>query len=377
MERIAICRAAAPRGAVANLRFRLEDGCKVRLYHKTGMSVLLSDLDKFSPDGDLKPSVSIYNRELKAEINKHMTAMHKAYTVMQVKDMDMTSPVLEQQIEKILDPSFGTRESGQETLTERYFRYIEESRRDGVIGPRRYSQCKGKVRKLERFLTIRGLSRLKLQEFDTELLMEFRQFIFEEHTYARNPAYAKLYAGFRAPVKAVSPNTVVSDLKALKAFLGEMENNEEISKSPFKKMTREKRRSLMHVMYDEPFFLRADEFRRVVEAAVPQHMVNTRNTFILNCCLGCRIGDFRKLSMDKVAISPEGIPYIHYIPSKTGVRQATNKEIQTPLVRLAWDIVRTTRFRFNAGNARYLTERYNKELPEFLRFCGIDRKVCI
>ena len=50
------------------------------------------------------------------------------------------------------------------------------------------------------------------------------------------------------------------------------------------------------LLYDEPFYLRADEFRRVLLADVPAELQWAKDMFVLNCALGCRIGDLKKLS---------------------------------------------------------------------------------
>ena len=81
--------------------------------------------------------------------------------------------------------------------------------------------------------------------------------------------------------------------------------------------------------------------------------------------------------MNKVAVSEEGIPYIHYIPSKTSKSQVTNQEIQTPLIRSALEIVKRTRLAFNVHNPKYEKQVYNKHLRRLLEYCGIDRQVCL
>ena len=265
-----------------------------------------------------------------------------------------------------------------ETIVGRYFRYIEEARRDGVIGSARYGQLKGKARKLERFLTIKGLQEIAVRQFDVELLMEYRQFIFDEHLFVTaHPDLYPPHCGHRWPRHRARSNSVVCDLRALKAFFNELESTDEVLKSPFRRLSSAKRKSLMHTMYDDPWFLRADEFHRIVDTPVPPSLQTTKDIFILNCALGCRIGDLKRLSMDKLAVSPEGIPYFHYFPSKTSSLQSTNREIQTPLVRFAFDVVMRTRLRFNNGNARHGVERYNRTLPLLLQHCGIDRKICL
>ena len=133
----------------------------------------------------------------------------------------------------------------------------------------------------------------------------------------------------------------------------------------------------MHVMYDAPIFLKADELRRVMQTAVPPELQQTKDIFVLNCALGCRISDLKRLTMDKVAISEEGIPYVHYIPSKTARLLAMNQEIQTPLITSALEIVQRTRLAFNGHNPKYEKQVYNKNLRRLLEYCGIDRRVCL
>lgn len=79
--------------------------------------------------------------------------------------------------------------------------------------------------------------------------------------------------------------------------------------------------------------------------------------------------------MKKVAVSPDGIPYVHYIPSKTAGSQETNSEIETPLVRYAFDIVKKTEFNLPILNYPYGVNGYNVKIKELLKICGVDREV--
>ena len=273
--------------------------------------------------------------------------------------------------------AFAMRKAG-EPMYKRLTRYIEEAYRDGVIGAGRYAVLQGKARKLQRFLKIKGLSGISAREFTTELLLEYRKFIYDEYLYVAQ--FPRLYPkgeGRHAPRRRCKNTTVVHDLKALQAFFRELEDTGEIRHSPFKRISFEKRRSIMHVMYDAPFFLKADELRRVMSAEVPPELQRTKDVFVLNCSLGCRISDLKRLTMDKVAVSEGGIPYVHYIPSKTTRAQATNLEIQTPLILSALEIIKRTKFAFNGRNPKYEKQVYNKNLRRLFEFCGIDRQVCL
>lgn len=267
----------------------------------------------------------------------------------------------------------------EETVYLRLVRYIEEARRDGVIGAGRYSVTMGKARKLQRFLMIKGLPKISAHEFTTDLLLEYRKFVYDEYLYVSR--YPQLYPkgeGRRAPRQRCKDSTVVHDLKALQAFFRELEDIGEIRHSPFKRISSEKRRSIMHVMYDAPVFLKADEMRQVMSCEVPRELQWAKDLFVLNCALGCRIGDLLRLTMDKVAVSEEGIPYVHYIPSKTSRALAVNQEIQTPLIRSALEIVLRTKLRFNSNrNLKYQKQVYNRTLRQLLEYCGIDRAVCL
>ena len=69
------------------------------------------------------------------------------------------------------------------TVGKRLTQYVDEALRDGVIGEGRYIVLQGKIRKLQRFLTIKGLSAITPREFTTDLLLEYRKFIYDEYLY--------------------------------------------------------------------------------------------------------------------------------------------------------------------------------------------------
>lgn len=356
-----------------SIRYRLVDGATEDRHDRNQRITLYHTTDVIASEHDIAT-----NKLLKSRLDQHILAMCKAYTLMQLHHKDLTDQVFEHEIRRVMEDRVVAFELRNECLYERLLRYIEEAHRDGVMGEYRYRQMKGKAKKLHRFLFINGLSGISAKAFDVDLLMRFRQFIYDEYLYVA--AYPGLYPtgyGCRPPKKRCRDNTVVHDLKALKAFFGELENSGEIDRSPFSRISGEKRRSIMHVMYDDPYYLRASELRHVMECAVPAELQSTKDIFVLNCALGCRIGDLKRLSMDKFAVSPTGIPYIHYIPTKTAGTQKTNREIQTPLIRQALEIVQRTRFAFNGRNPDYERQVYNKKLRRLLRHCGINRRVCV
>lgn len=265
-----------------------------------------------------------------------------------------------------------------ELIYPRLLRFINEAHRDGVMGDARYAVALSKAHKLERFLIITGRSYIPIAAFTTDIVLQFRQFAYDEYKYV--PQFPSLYprgAGHRPPTRRLKDTTVVHDLKLLQAFFAEFENTGEIERSPFRRISMEKRHHIMHVMYDAPIYLRTDELKRVMAAKVPQELQWAKDLFVLNCAIGCRISDLLRLSPNKVAVSEDGIPYIHYFPSKTSKMQTTNQEVMTPLIEPALEIINRTNLRLMAPNLKYGKQRYNMALKQLLKLCGITRPVSI
>ena len=379
MERITLyCRTTSARGTT-NLRFRVTNGRAVTMYYSTGRKIPNEQLAAFTPEGTIRPRVTVYNPKLKAEIEEYFAAINAAYNHMKIKGMDMRSEVLQAEVDKILNPDSTEailHPNSDETFVQRFRRYVEEAFRDGIIGDHRHMHYDAMVRRMERFLHIKGHSQLMPAQFDVKMLMDYRQFVSDEYLYVSQ--YPKLYqkdGRKRYPTKRISNNSVIHEMKGLRAFLNELENTDEIFKSPFRKISRERFKAMMRAKNDEPFFLRKAELKMIIETEVPQELQMAKDIFVLNCCIGARISDFFSFTMDKVSVSPEGIPYIHYIPHKTMKEMETMVEIKTPLVRIAYDIVMKTKLDFNQQNANYTIAVYNRELRKLLKFCGLDRPV--
>ena len=379
MERITLyCRTTSARGTT-NLRFRVTDGRALTMYYSTGRKIPNEQLAVFTPEGTLRPRVTVYNPKLKTEIEEYFAAINAAYNHMKIAGMDMRSEVLQAEVDKILNPETPEailHPTDKENLIQRFKRYIEEAYRDGVIGEHRHMHYDAMCRRMERFLHIKGHSNMMPEQFDVSMLMDYRAFIADEYLYVAQ--YPKLYqkdGRKRYPNKKISNNSVVHEMKGLRAFFNELENTDEIFKSPFRKISHERFKNMMRMKNDEPFFLRKSEFKTVMETEVPPELQMAKDIFILNCCIGARIGDFMNFSMDRIAVSPEGIPFIHYIPHKTMKIMENVVEIKTPLVRVAYDIVMRTRFNFNEQQANYSVQVYNRELRKLLKLCGIDRPV--
>ena len=357
------------------VRYRLRDGRKIQLCHKSDIVADVTDLAKFNPDGTTKSRVSVFNQHLSKGLTAEYQLMVKAYTLMKDNGYDMTSDVFELEISKLKNPIVQTR-IDKPNVVASFRTYADKSLRHGVIGDARFRHIAVVADKLERFLIINGISGITTEEFDADNLMDFRDFIFDEYKYVKH--YPKLYENVKdqnKPQSRLSMNTVVSQMKMLQTFFTELEDTDEISKSPFRKLGKDRKKTVMKTKYDDPVFLRDDEFFSILKTDVPSSLQDTKDAFLVQCAFGCRVSDFRKMDMNTISVSEDGIPYVHYIPQKTADAQTGNEEIQTPIVRYAFDIIKRTGFVFPILNNLYGKNGYNASIKYLLRICKIDREV--
>lgn len=357
------------------LVFRLRDGRDVQITHKSDIRADLADLEKLNPDGTVKGRISIYNTDLAKQLKNEFEIMTTAYAVMRESGLDMTSDVFEMEIARIKSP-VAVEHKTIPSITERFRKYAEDALKYGIIGEARKKHIIVVSDKLERFLYINGISATTPAEFNETHLMEFREFIYNEYQFVKK--YPKLYKDVKdqnKPKARLSMNTVASQLKMLQTFLNELENSDEIHKSPFRKLGKERRKVVMKTHYDDPIFLRKDELLKVMKAEVPAGMQDTKDAFILQCALGCRISDFQIMNMESISVNDDGIPYIHYIPKKTADDQVGNEEVTTPIVRFAFDIIKKTDFNFPILKNIYGAAGYNAKIKSLLRIAKIDREV--
>ena len=319
--------------------------------------------------------MSVYNQALLTDITKEIEVIRKAYLLMKAKGIAMTSENLETLIEARQPQEKKTAIVDKSLLT-KFKQYVDAGYRDGIFGLSRYKHDKGTIGKLERFLAIFHKRTCTYKDFDEVMLMQFREFVQNEYQYVEK--HPKIYEHLHRrdiPTERRKANTVANEMQVLRAFFTELEDTEEISRSPFRKISRDRRLILTKKKYDDPVFLRKEEFEAIRDFEPAQTLVETKEAFLLHCALGCRIGDFQRFTMDNVSVSEDGIPYVHYLPEKTKGTQKDNSEVVTPLVRYALDIIKRTQF--NLPILKYPSGKsgYNKKIKQLLQAAGIDRKV--
>lgn len=378
MERITLYLRTTKTSGKIKLRFRLTEGREVQLFHKSQIDADLADLKKFEMDGSLKPRVSIYNEKLRIAITREIEAMREAYNLLKDEGRVFDANDFEEMIDKILNPEKYNivKVEEVETLLDRFNRYIDGLKTYGTVSEGRAKIYRIVWDKLSRFLIIFKKAKYTAEQFTPEDILAFREFVINEYKYVDK--YKAVYGNLpktSVPTKQASINTASAKLRALQAFFNELEENNEILKSPFRRLTKKRRNEALREQYDDPFFLRYDEVRQIMTADVPDSLKETKDAFLLQCALGCRIGDYLKLSMSNIAITDDGIPYVQYLPKKTMKTQNDRREKKTPLMLFALEIVKRSGFKF--GVLKYASGKsgYNAKIKKLLEHCKIDRLV--
>lgn len=285
-------------------------------------------------------------------------------------------------VDKFHNPQKYLKENDKEPLCDVFRRYVTRWLDTGVIGIGRKKHYDVVIRELTRFFIINGIDGLSVDNFKKEHILRFRNFLRTEYTLVDK--FPELYVGMNKrniPSKERSQNTIAEKLLLLQAFMVELESDDVIPVSPFRKIGKE-RESIMKQQYDEPFFLTKAEFNDILTKECPETLQRVKDIFIVQCCFGCRIGDFRKFTFENIGME-EGIPFIHYLPQKTYKDGVIRIETKTPIIRIAFDIIMKYKDKLASKSLLpYYPEGsgetgYNYQIKKLLEHCGIDRKVAM
>lgn len=378
MERITLYTRTTKTSGKIRLRFRLTEGREVQLFHKSNIEADLADLKKFELDGSLKSRVSIYNENLRVAIIREIEAMREAYRQLKEDGAQIETPDFEARIDMVLNPEKYNvvAEKDSETLLQRFSRYIDALKEYGTVSEGRARIYRIVWDKLSRFLIIFKKTNYKVEDFTPEDILAFREFIINEYKYVKtHPSVYQGLAKNSIPTTQASINTASAKLRALQAFYNELEDNDEVVKSPFRRLTKKRRNEALREQYDEPYYLTRDEVMSIMNTEVPDSLKETKDAFLLQCAIGCRIGDYLHFSKSDISVTLDGIPYIHYLPKKTMKSQSDRKEKATPLMLFALEIIKRTDFKFKVLKYASGKSGYNAKIKKLLEYCKIDRLI--
>jgi integrase len=228
----------------------------------------------------------------------------------------------------------------------------------------------GRIKKhnttLKKVLTFNPETTFEL--INSDYLDDFQAHLRKKGGKVKQYKNGKLVTANGKPVFKSAPlgkNTVISELKRFKAFLNWAYKRKLVKSPPFANFKIELER------YGDPIFITTEERDKLFNAVIEdKRLERVRDMFVLQCYLGCRVGDFIKMTHANII---DG--FIEYIAAKTS--KNTVRIARVPITPKAMDII--NRYDLPGGElVPYITDqKYNVYLKELFRLLEINRVVSI
>lgn len=224
-----------------------------------------------------------------------------------------------------------------------------------------------------------------LDTFNSDKLRKFRDFLGEEHTFFEDKKGVKvckkkyLYIynkveNERIPEKR-GKNYIIGMFKIVRAFFKWANKEGYTQNDPFKffSITKE----IGNEVYGTPFFLTIEERNKLYNFDFSNFpaIAKQRDVFVFQCCVGCRVGDLRRLKKTNI-VKQGDMLFLNYVPNKT--KNKTNKVAEVPLNKIAAEIVD----RYKDEKGKYLLptiaeQNYNDYIKVMLEMAEINRVVTV
>lgn len=219
---------------------------------------------------------------------------------------------------------------------------------------------------LQRFEAVKKVGNkgfsLELDTFTPLLLSEFEMFMRNEEQYATK--YPIIYEDVPLAHIKRGSNTISSRLSIFRAFCRWAVNKELTPNNPFAKYT------IKQAVYGSPIYISKEERDTLANAPMSTKSLDVvRDIFVLQCFLGCRVGDYFKMTKSNIV---DGA--IEYIAGKTADERPLT--VRVPLTQKANAIIAKYPDNENNSLMPFISpQKYNDYLKECFREAGITRLV--
>jgi integrase len=351
-----------------NVRFRLRDGRKVQLFHKSEIEVnpeLWDDNKQAIKAKVIYPTLErkIFNDA----VNERKKLIDDIYSKQPVKG-ELTSDWLEEEIDKAINPGkYITEETVSQVET--FFDLFDEFLSKRKLSTVRINNFKVIKRALQRYELYKAYMRkpikLSLDSITSNTLRDIEDFMRNEHQIFID--FPDIYTEIpekRTP-QMRGQNTINDIFTKLRTFflwaieIGKTTNN------PFKGYAVEE------CVYGTPYYISIDERNQLYKADLSKRppLAVQRDIFVFQCLIGCRVGDLYK--MTKANIMADAI---EYVPRKT--KEGRPITVRVPLNTTAKEIL--NRYPDGSKLLPFISEqKYNASIKDMFRLAGLTRMVTI
>lgn len=208
---------------------------------------------------------------------------------------------------------------------------------------------------------------LDLDSTTDQTLRDIDKFLREEHTLLDKPRYKRILKSIpesREP-QPKGQNTINDIFTKLRTFwLWAIEEG---------KTTNLPKIKIESCVYGTPFYISTEERKQIERTNLSRHpsLAIQRDIFVFQCCVGCRVGDLYKLTLQNVI---DGA--IQYVPRKT--KDGRPVTVTVPLSIAAGEIVERYSAHNGSGLLPFISEqKYNVAIKRVFRAARINRVVMV
>ena len=355
---------------VASIRFRYTDGRAIQLFHKSEITI---SPDAFDTKKECVKAKIIFDSEKRKNIDKGINDRKELIKKLCIGIPDksiLSSSWLDTSIDKELHPEKYT--PIKPVIFQTFFCDFDEFLQKRKLSDSREKGFMVLKRAMQRYELIRGFQ-WQLDSITSDTIKDFETFLIEEHTLFEK--YKPIYDDFSAVAgfnrKTLIPqcrgmNYINGLFRKLRAFLNWCYDVEKTTNRPFKNYEG------APDLYGTPFYITIDERNTIYNTDLSHRpsLAIQRDIFVFQCLIGCRIGDFYKMTKQSVINGA-----IEYIPRKT--KDGHPITVRVPLNDTAKMILK----RYDSNDTRILPfisePKYNQAIKEIFKIAGITRTVTV
>ena len=290
--------------------------------------------NQISPDGKTS---QLFN----AELDKITVAVNDLFKVYEVANDTPSPEKFREDLKKKLGRTAVVKVLEQEGFFDRFDKYIT----DADLSPGRKKHLKTTYNKLKSFNP-----KTTFETVNVQYLTDFQNYLIK-------------YTNKKG--ENISKNTIISELRRFRAFLGYSIKHGWTTNYPFNSFT------IDSESFGDPVFITVEERDKLFSAYIPNASLSrVRDIFVFQCFIGCRVGDLVNLKKSNIVGD-----CIEYIAAKT-------KDDKTRVARIPLsDKAKSILSRYNLPNGELLPfitgQRYNVYLKDLFKYVGITRNVTI
>lgn len=246
---------------------------------------------------------------------------------------------------------------------------------DRNVSRQHIGTTKGIANKISRFIVWqREINEIKdyelyIEDITPVELSEIRDYIYNEYLYYKDfPDFYKQFKIRKCDIKELSANVITATMARIMFVLNWCVKMD--------LMKNRRYQSYDHgvLVYGSPYYLTLEERDKIYEADMsqwPKLLQDTRDKFIFQCMVGCRVSDLQRLTKSNIVNG-----FLEYIPNKTKSK-GIGETIRVPLNEKA----RTILARQNTGDDKLFVlhsrQSYNSTIHLIMQLLGINRIVTI